>query len=133
MFPGNLLPYTFRDPNDRGRVQGRTEIERRATHIERLEICIAIHNQALVDLVKQCLDDSPEDRPSSEDLLQQILIIKKEVERSYGGSSLKYVDVGRVQLAKDIKVSDLNNLHFMMYKLLNKRVWADIFVVCPIY
>ena len=105
MFPGNLLPYTFRDSNNR-HVQGRTEIERRATYIERLEICIAIYSQALVDLVKQCLDDSPEDRPSSEDLIQQIRIIKKEMERSYGGSSFKYVDVGRVQLAKDIKVSD---------------------------
>ena len=112
MFPGNLQSYTFQDPNNRGHVQGRTEIERRVTYIERLETCISIYNQALVDLVKQCLDDSPEDRPSSEDLLRQIHIITKEVEKSYGGSSLKYLDVERVQLAIDIKVSDSNNLYF---------------------
>ena len=58
--------------------------------------------------MKQCLDDTPNERPSSEDVLGQIHTIRKEVERSYGGSSLKYIDVGRVQVAKDIKVSDLN-------------------------
>ena len=30
------------------------------------------------------------------------------MERSYGGSSLKHIDVGRVQVAKDMKVTYLN-------------------------
>ena len=58
--------------------------------------------------MKQCLNDTPKERPSSEDVLGQIHAIRKEVERSYGGSSLKHIDVGRVQVAKDMKVSDLN-------------------------
>ena len=66
---------------------------------------IDLYNQALIDLVKQCLDDTPKERPSSEVLLVQIHTIRKEVERSYGGSSVKHVDVGRVLLIKDMKVN----------------------------
>ena len=62
--------------------------------------------------MKQCLDDTPKERPSSEDVLGQIHTIRKEVERSYGGSSLKHIDVGRVQVAKDMKVTSPNYLYF---------------------
>ena len=58
--------------------------------------------------MKQCLDGTPKERPSSEDLLGQFHTIRKELERSYGGSSLKHIDIGRVQVAKDMKVSYLN-------------------------
>ena len=58
--------------------------------------------------MKQCLDNTPKERPSSEYLLGQFHTIRKEVERSYGGSSVKHIDVGRVQVVKDMKVSDIN-------------------------
>lgn len=104
MFPGNLLAYTYHDSSNPDRVQGRTEIERRTTYIQTLEASSYLHGHTLVDLVKQCLDDAPQRRPASEDLLERIHAFRREVERSYGGSSLKQVDISRVHLAKDMKV-----------------------------
>ena len=84
---------------------GRTEVERRGEYIELLEKEIGNHHPALVQLVKQCLHNTPSRRPATDEVLNQLQRLKVEVEGVYGGNLVK-LDIGRVLLAKDIKMKD---------------------------
>ena len=105
MFPGNLLTSAFPDPDDPERVLGRTEVERRGEYIEMLEKEIGNHHPALVQLVKQCLHNTPSRRPATDEVLNQLQKLKIEVQGVYGGDLVK-LDINRVLLAKDIKMKD---------------------------
>ena len=59
----------------------------------------------LVQLVKQCLHNVPEERPITEEVLERLQRIKTEVEGVYGGSFVK-LDISRVLLAKEMKMKD---------------------------
>ena len=72
--------------------------------MEKLETHVARSQQALVDLVKQCLHNTPGRRPSSEDLLARVCAMREEVEGVHGSSAAKLIDAGRVLIAKEIKV-----------------------------
>ena len=89
-FPGNLLPFTFDQP--------RTEVQRREQCIELLEALIGVLYPNLVLLVKQCLQDIPDQRPSTDELLATLQRMKVEVEGEYGGPVK--LDMVRVRLAK---------------------------------
>ena len=56
---------------------------------------------ALVELVKQCLHNDPNLRPSSEELLTRLQGVRGEVEGEYGGPVK--LDMVRVRLAKQVK------------------------------
>ena len=101
----NLLSSTFPDSDNPGCVLGRTEVERRREYIELLEKEIGNHHPALVQLVKQCLEDDPERRPATDEVLNQLQRLKVEVEGVYGGSLVK-LDIGKVLLAKELKMKD---------------------------
>ena len=105
MFPGNLLAHTFPDPDNPGCVIGRTEVERRAEYVELLEKEIGNHHPFLVQLIKQCLHNAPEERPATDEVLNQLQRLKVEVEGVYGGNLVK-LDIDRVLLAKEIKMKD---------------------------
>ena len=70
-FPGTLLQYTYRDPENPRRLLGRTEVQRRDEYIKLLHKQLG-EQHPLVLLVKQCLDDEPSKRPSAQELLQQL-------------------------------------------------------------
>ena len=55
----------------------------------------------LVQLVKQCLQNIPDERPSTDELLTTLKRIKLEVEGAYGGPVK--LDIVRVRLAKEVK------------------------------
>ena len=55
----------------------------------------------LVQLVKQCLQNIPDQRPSIDDLLATLQRMKVEVEGAYGGPFK--LDMVRVRLAKEVK------------------------------
>ena len=59
----------------------------------------------LVLLVKHCLQDIPDQRPSTDELLVTLQRMKVEVEGKYGGSPIK-LDMVRVRLAKEVKSKD---------------------------
>ena len=59
----------------------------------------------LVLLVKQCLEDIPDQRPSTDELLDTLQRMKVEVEGEYGGSPIR-LDMVRVRLAKAVKTKD---------------------------
>ena len=76
VFPGTLLHYNYRDPRDPRRLIGRTEVQRRDEYIKLLHKQLG-EQHPLVLLVKQCLDDEPSERPSAQELLQQLEDIKR--------------------------------------------------------
>ena len=80
-------------------------MERRGQYIELLEEKFGREHPALVQLVKQCLHNVPHQRPSTDEVLGSLQRMKVEVEGVYGGSLMK-LDIGKVLLAKEMKMKD---------------------------
>ena len=55
--------------------------------------------------MKQCLQNNPRERPSTEQLLTRLQGVRGEVEGEYGGGAIK-LDLARVRLAKEVKEKD---------------------------
>ena len=100
-FPGSLLPSTFLDA---GNLQARNEVQRREQYIETLEAHIGRYHPALVELVKECLNNAPEQRPTTDDLLARLQRMREEVEGEYGYPFK--LDMARVRLVKEVKIKD---------------------------
>ena len=100
-----MLSATCPDPDSPDRLLARTEVERRGEYIEILEGELGRHYPALVQLVKQCLHNVPDQRPSTDEVLGSLQRMKVEVEGVYGGSLAK-LDIGKVLLAKEMKMKD---------------------------
>ena len=98
------MPYSYPDPNNVDNVLARTEVGRRQVCMEQLETQLGRSQQALIDLVKRCLHNTPRRRPSSEELLGGFHAIGEEVEGLYGGKAAKLLDVWKVLLAKEVKI-----------------------------
>ena len=63
------------------------------------------HHPSLVQLVRQCLHNVPEQRPSTDEVLGSLQRLKVEVDGLYGGSLVK-LDINKVLLAKEMKMKD---------------------------
>ena len=105
VFPENLLSASCPDPDNPDHLLARTEVERRGEYIEILEEKFGRERPALVKLVKQCLHNVPDQRPSTDEVLGSLQRMKVEVEKVYGGSLAK-LDIGKVLLAKEMKMKD---------------------------
>ena len=103
VFPGNLLSHTFPDPDNSDRALARTEVERRGKYMEILEGDFNYRHPVLIQLIRQCLHNAPERRPSIDEVLGSVQRLKVKVEGVYGDSLVK-LDIGRVILAKEIKI-----------------------------
>ena len=99
------MSATCRDPDNPGHLLARTEVERRGEYIEMLEEKFDRNYPALVQLIKQCLHNVPDLRPSTDEVQGGLQRMKVEVEGVYGGSLVK-LDIGKVLLAKDMKMKD---------------------------
>ena len=97
VFPGTLLPPTYPDPDNPGHVCGRSEVERRAEYIQPLREQLG-EQHPLLQLVCQCLHNTPTQRPSAEDLLQQLGTVRPQIDRTYGSQQVK-VEMARLQVA----------------------------------
>ena len=60
---------------------------------------------ALVELVKQCLHNAPQQRPTTDELLARLQRMREEVEGEYGGVVVK-LDMSKMRLMKDLKNKD---------------------------
>ena len=60
------------------------------------------YHPALVELVKECLNNAPDQRPTTDNLLARLQRMREEVEGEYGGPVK--LDMVRVRLAKEVKV-----------------------------
>ena len=94
VFPGNLLPHNYPDPENPGHLIGRSEVERRADYIKPLYQELG-EQHPLVQLVCQCLHNIPAQRPPAEELLQQL---EAQMEEAYG-KKLVRAEMARLQVA----------------------------------
>ena len=128
-FPGDLLTSTFYDPDNLAIIQARTEVERRGEYIELVEAHIGVLYPNFVQLVKQCLQNIPNQRPSTDELLATLQRMKVEVEGEYGGSPIR-LDMVRVRLAKEVKSNEqrIRELTQQQVRVLD----LSLHVHCPI-
>ena len=61
---------------------------------------------AFVELVKNCLHNIPQRRPSSKDLLVRLRAMKMEVEGTYGGSMIKQFNIASILYIKEMRDKD---------------------------
>ena len=104
-FPENLLPSTFFDADNAGNLQARNEVQRHEEYINILEARIGDIHPYLVELVKQCLHNAPEERLSTEELLTRLQRMREEVEGRYGGGVVK-LDLAKMKLIKELEMKD---------------------------
>ena len=106
VFPDLLLSSTYPDPKNPEYTLARSEVERRDVHIERLVAQVG-HLSPLVQLVKQCLHNAPGRRPASEELLCIVRGLKVDLEGGCGGGVVKQLEIGKVLLAKEMKMKEV--------------------------
>ena len=98
VFPDPLLPSTYVDPQNPNRTLGRSELERRGDYIQQLNGMLG-EEHPLVQLVCQCLHNIPDQRPTADELLQQLEAAKAQVEGPYG--QIVKVDLERVRVLRE--------------------------------
>ena len=109
VFPGDLLESTYPDPNNPEIVLGRSEVERRREYINQLEkeLCDG-ENHLLTQMVKQCLQNAPSRRPTTEQLMRLLEETKHAVEGPYGKFSkldaVRQVAMMRELVGRDIQM-----------------------------
>ncbi len=62
-------------------------------------------SHGLVQLAKHCLHNAPDLRPTTDEVLGSLEVMRVEVEGVYGGSLVK-LDINKVLLAKEMKMKD---------------------------
>ena len=60
----------------------------------------------LVQLVKECLHNVPNERPTTDDLLARLQRMREEVEGGCGGFAMNLDIIVQVRLAKEVKIKD---------------------------
>ena len=88
IFPGDLLEPTYADPDNRGGLLARSEVERRGQYIEQLDCQLPKSDpngqHLFVQLVKRCLKNDPSDRPTAEEVISSLEEMKVDIEGPYG-------------------------------------------------
>ena len=111
MFPGDLLEHTYPDPNNPRQLLARSEVDRRGTYFEHLEteLHMRVAGYPLVGVVKQCLENIPEERPTAEQLVRVLEGLKGDIEGSCG--ELTTMDAARqVKTALVLKKKSVDEL-----------------------
>ena len=85
IFAGDLLEPTYTDPENHGKLLGRSEVERRQKYFEQLEDNYPRGGRhPFVQLVKRCLKNDPSDRPTAEEVMASLEEMKADIEGPYG-------------------------------------------------
>ena len=82
VFPGTLHPPNYPDPDNPGRLLGRSEVDRRTDYIQPLREQLG-EQHPLLQLVCQCLHNTPAQRPSTEELLQQLEAVRPQIKGKF--------------------------------------------------
>ena len=120
VFPGSLLPHNYADPQNPDRLLGRSEVERRRDYIQQLHGQLG-EEHSLVQLVHQCLHNTPTRRPSAEELLQQLEAMRVQIEGPYG-SQLKKMDIAKVGMMKALR--EIESLQKQVQQLMEVGVYV---------
>ena len=130
VFPGNLLHHTYSDPDNPGCLLARSEVERRRDYIQPLHEQLG-EQHPLVQLVCQCLHNTPAHRPSAEELLQQLEAVRPQVERAYGRQHIN-VEIAKLQVTmmsvlrrKETEVGEKDSeIEQLRHDLQQVQVWS---------
>ncbi|XP_064407543.1 mitogen-activated protein kinase kinase kinase kinase 4-like [Halichondria panicea] len=102
VFPGDLLAPTYSDPNNPDHLLARSEFERRGPYTALLERSLAGGREhPLFGLVRECLANTPERRPTTAELLSSL----EEVGREMDGGLLQ-LDIARVKTARTLRAKE---------------------------
>ena len=96
-FPCNLLAPTYRD-NSR-RLVARTELERRETYMPKVYSQLP-ENHPLIEMIEQCLENSPEDRPS----IQQVVELLERARAEIGANESDLSKLELVQALMEVRL-----------------------------
>jgi hypothetical protein len=80
VFPGDLLEHNYADPDSPGRLEGRTEVERRQLYFDQL----LERDIQLVRLIRTCLHNDPSQRLTAEQLVTELERMKRDIEGPCG-------------------------------------------------
>ena len=110
MFPGDLLEPNYPDPNNPRQLLARSEVDRRGNYVECLERKLQESaGYPLVGVVKQCLENIPEERPTAEQLVRVLEGLKGDIEGPCG--ELTMMDAARqVKTAMALKKKSRENV-----------------------
>ena len=80
-FPGQLLEPNYTDPENPDRLVGRSEVERREQYFQLLDRRIIDgQRHPCVQLMKDCLHNSPSRRPTAEQLVATLEGMRADIE-----------------------------------------------------
>lgn len=142
IFPDELLEPTYFDPENHERLLARSEVERRHHYIEQLgNIFPSGEQHAFVQLLRRCLHNDNSLRPTSQELLTTLEILRADIEGPYGAVA-RAEAVGKVVMTRALKKRDLELIAktnesvikddeiLQLQQELEYEQACDIFVVC---
>ncbi len=97
---------TRSDPHNPGRVIGRTEVERREVYMEKLENRLLKSHPILVEMVTNCLHNTPQTRPTAEQLLATLIPVHDAMENIHGGNLGRSFNIVNLLKLKGTKEKD---------------------------
>ena len=115
VFPGSLFPSTYPDPQNPDRLLARSEVERRRNYIQPLHGQLG-EEHPLVQLVHQCLHNTPARRPSAEELLQLLEGMRAQIEGPYGQLVNVNLDMKKVRVLRE-KDTEIGRLQQQVQQL----------------
>ena len=126
VFPGSLFPHNYANPQNPDHLLARSEVERRRKYIQPLHGQLG-EEHPLVQLVHRCLHNTPAQRPSAEELLQQLEAVRAQIQGPYG--QIVKVDMEKVRALRE-KDTEIRQLQQQMQQLEVGIVCED---TCNIY
>ncbi len=91
------------DPHNPGRLIGRTEVERREVYMKKLENLLLESHPVLVEMVTNCLHNTPQTRPAAEQLLETLTPVQDAMEDIHGGNMGRSLNIANVLHMKETK------------------------------
>ncbi len=91
------------DPHNPGRLIGCSEIERREVYMKKLENLLLESHPVLVEMVTNCLHNTPQARPTAEQLLETLTPVQEAMENIHGGNLRRSLNITNVLHMKETK------------------------------
>ena len=103
VFPGDLKSSTYPDPANSEHTLARSEVQRREDYLSQLEqLLLGGSRHPMVALVRQCLHNAPDRRPTTDGLVEQLVGMRAAIEGPYGDMVAK-LDVARVGMTRAMR------------------------------
>ncbi len=115
------------DPHNPGRLIGRSEVERREVYMKKLENMLLESHPVLVEMVTHCLHNTPQTRPTAEQLLETLTPVQDAMEDIHGGNMGRSLNIANVLHMKETKEKKrrIKELEVNFYNV-NYRNWLNL-------